>query len=72
MVEWPQIKVTALVTKPDSDAKRWNPWESGEEEVMMIDYEMEKKCCSIRLLIHRKGKIVPHSENFHDERICSD
>ena len=30
----------SLVTKPDRDAKKRNPWESGEEEVMMIDYEM--------------------------------
>lgn len=43
MAEQPQIKVTALVTKPDRDAKRWNPWESGEEEVMMIDYKMGEK-----------------------------
>ena len=41
MAEQPQIKVTALVTKPN--AKMWNPWESGEEEAMMIDYKVGEK-----------------------------
>ena len=40
-----QIKATALLKKPDWDAKRRNPWESEEseeEEVTMIDSEREK------------------------------
>lgn len=28
----PPIKVQALVTKPEWDAQKWNPWESDENE----------------------------------------
>ena len=36
-----QIKVWALVTKPNWDAKRWSHWknENEEEDVMVIDRE---------------------------------
>ena len=47
----------SLVTKPDRDAKKWNPWESGEEEVMMIDYEIEKKAPFHLTPITQKNKV---------------
>ena len=55
----PRIKVQMLVTKPDWDTQRWNPWEgeeSDEEDVVVIDSEMDKVPCAIRPLIQRKAK----------------
>ena len=39
-----------LVTKPDWDAKRWDPWDSEEsknEDVVVIDNETEATSCAI-------------------------
>lgn len=41
------IKVQALVTKPDWDTKRWNPWESEEnKEEDVMDSETDAKPCA--------------------------
>lgn len=52
----PWIKVQALVTKPDWDAKRWNPWESeeSEEEDVVIESKTDKTSRAIKPLINTK------------------
>lgn len=52
----PWIKVQALVTKPDWDAKRWNPWESKEskEEDVVIENKTDKTSRAIKPLINTK------------------
>ena len=43
----PQIKVQALLAKPDWDAKRQNPWKSEDKEnVMVIDSDTNERSCA--------------------------
>ena len=49
------IKVQALVTQPDWDAKRWNSWESKENKEKMLPWP-----CAIGFLIQRKTKAQQH------------
>lgn len=70
------IKVQALVTQPDWDAKRWNSWESKEnkeEDVTLapchrISNTKENKSTATSTPV---SGVASNSGNVHDERIYS-
>ena len=45
----PQMKIQALMIKPDQDVKRWNPWDSeeveGKDTVTDSETNQSASCC---------------------------